>query len=266
MSWDRTGKAVTVLLVVVVGYLLVSQVVAKYDANEARGRADAAQSQADAVADPVAALCAKADEVAKVLAQRGACTAATAVKDAPRDPAPVTGAPGATGIGIARAEVGDCALTVVLDNGRRYTLRDLCGEPGKPGAPGRGIAATSIDGCFVVVTYTDTSPPARLGPLCGPPGEAGATGVKGDKGDPGESPPCLAEPTQCRGQDGAKGDKGDPGPACPDGYEQRPAVITAPDGSTYDGTACVRPDSSRPPTTPTTTTANSPQPLLPTVR
>lgn len=33
---------------------------------------------------------------------------------------------------------------------------------------------------------------------------------------------------------------GPPGPACPPGYEQRPAVITNPDGSTQPGVACVQ--------------------------
>lgn len=209
------------LLVLVVAYLLVSQVRTQVDANDAQGRASNAQAKADAVADPVDALCARGDEVARALAARGACTAAKDVKDAPREPAPVPGAKGDTGVGIARAEAGDCAVTVVLDDGRRFTVRDLCGEPGKPGEPGRGIASTVLDGCYVTVNYSDNSPPTRLGPLCGPPGEPGATGAKGDKGDPGESPPCLAEPTQCRGPAGAKGDKGDKGDPAPPAEEYR---------------------------------------------
>ncbi|WP_409186734.1 hypothetical protein F9C11_21835 [Amycolatopsis sp. VS8301801F10] len=61
-------------------------------------------------------------------------------------------------------------------------------------------------------------------------------GVAGAKGDTGE-----------QGAKGDKGDRGDPGPSCPDGYVLRDAVITAPDGSTYQGKACVDPGSSTPP-------------------
>lgn len=62
---------------------------------------------------------------------------------------------------------------------------------------------------------------------------AGASGAKGDTGD--------------TGQTGAAGPPGPPGPTCPDGYELRDAVITAPDGTTYQGKACVDPSSSAPP-------------------
>lgn len=118
-------------------------------------------------------------------------------------------------------------------------------EPAPPGAPG----ATGATGA--------------TGPM-------GPQGPKGEPGDPGVSPPCLAEPDRCRGPagepgtDGAagetgpagasgpagpKGDPGEPGPACPEGYELRDAVITAPDGSTYSGKACVDPNTSTPPST-----------------
>lgn len=113
----------------------------------------------------------------------------------------------------------------------------------------------------------------------GPMGPVGPVGPKGDKGDPGVTPPCLAEPDRCRGpvgepgaagqagtpgakgDTGAQGPKGDPGeqgpkgatgapgPTCPDGYELRDAVITAPDGTTYSGKACVDPTTSAPPST-----------------
>ncbi|MBB1154010.1 hypothetical protein [Amycolatopsis dendrobii] len=55
---------------------------------------------------------------------------------------------------------------------------------------------------------------------------------------------------QCRGKpgtDGKNGNDGAPGPACPSGFELRDAVITAPDGTTYRGKACVDPGSSAPP-------------------
>lgn len=70
---------------------------------------------------------------------------------------------------------------------------------------------------------------------------------------------CGQDSDPCRGPAGAKGDTGDTGPAgatgaagptCPDGYELRDAVITAPDQTTYQGKACVDPSSSVPPSQP----------------
>lgn len=125
--------------------------------------------------------------------------------------------------------------------------------------------------------------PGERGPVGpqGPEGPPGRDGVDGRDGADGTTPLCLAEPGQCRGADGTgvagvdgqdgrdgapgekgekgeKGDPGEPGPVCPAGYELRNAVITADDGSTYQGKACVDPGSSRPPTTTTTS-----PPLLP---
>jgi hypothetical protein len=51
------------------------------------------------------------------------------------------------------------------------------------------------------------------------------------------------------GQTGQTGKTGPPGPTCPPGYELRDAVITAPNGSTYQGKACVDPATSKPPST-----------------
>ncbi len=125
----------------------------------------------------------------------------------------------------------------------------------------------------------------------GLPGSNGRDGADGRDGKDGASPPCLTESAQCRGADGSDGADGSngadgadgqpgkdgaagtdgvngtngvngrdgaPGPACPEGYELRDAVITADDGSTYRGKACVNPASS---------TAPSPEPTgLPTLR
>lgn len=60
--------------------------------------------------------------------------------------------------------------------------------------------------------------------------------------------PCRG-PAGQKGDTGATGAAGAPGPACPDGYELRDAVITAQDGTTYSGKACVDPTSSAPPST-----------------
>lgn len=79
------------------------------------------------------------------------------------------------------------------------------GPAGKDGANGR-------DG-----------PPGRDGDD-GPPG---AGGPPGSEGQAGATPPCMAEPAQCRGGDGADGRdgqdgaQGQPGPTCPNGYTAR---------------------------------------------
>jgi hypothetical protein len=99
------------------------------------------------------------------------------------------------------------------------------GEPGPSGAPGL---------------------PGQNG-VDGAPGEPGQPGADGAPGEPG-----------ARGEPGPQGERGPPGPACPDGYEQREAVITDPDGSTRPGVACVL--AAAPPTT---TTTESTPPLLP---
>ncbi|GAB3154307.1 hypothetical protein GCM10027258_57970 [Amycolatopsis stemonae] len=80
-------------------------------------------------------------------------------------------------------------------------------------------------------------------------GQDGKNGTDGADGKDGQTPACMAEPDQCRGASGPGGPPGPPGPTCPDGYELRDAVITAPDGSTYTGKACVDPKTSAPPST-----------------
>jgi hypothetical protein len=156
-------------------------------------------------------------------------------------PAGQPGARGEPGVGIASVEPAPCAITVRLTDGRQTTAGDLCGRPGRDG---RSITGAAPAGCDVLLSWSDATT-SRVGPMCGPAGPSGTPGRDGQDGVDGQTPPCLSEPTQCRGADGDKGDQGEPGPACPGGYEPRPAVITAPDGSTYDGVACVDPDSRR---------------------
>lgn len=103
----------------------------------------------------------------------------------------------------------------------------------------------------------------------GPPGAdglPGRDGLNGRDGVDGISPPCLAEPTQCRGADGAPGAPGKdgadgaagspgapgrdgaPGPACPDGYVPiETAGATGADGTQYGrAITCVDPTSANP--------------------
>lgn len=161
----------------------------------------------------------------EVAAEMGSlCPQARAVQEAP------AAAPrdGINGVGISRVDTGDCALTIRLTDGRSDTLSDLCGEPGKDAPPSRGIASTAQDGCFVTLTYTDALS-QRLGPFCGVAGPAGKNGEKGEKGDP---PPCMSEPTQCRGPIG---------PAGQDGNPAQTQTFTLPDGRQF---SCTRDDGS----------------------
>lgn len=113
----------------------------------------------------------------------------------------------------------------------------LSGPPGPPGPKGdKGDPGASV-----------TGPPGPPGPagsaVTGPAGADGKPGTDGQDGKDGPPGPAVTGPQ------GPQGERGEPGPACPDGYEPRPAVITAADGSTYQGVACVKPDSSQPPST-----------------
>jgi hypothetical protein len=164
------------------------------------------------------------------------CAKAREVQDAP---APVV-RDGLDGVGIARVDTGECALTIRLTDGREDTLTDLCGEPGKDAPAGRGISSTEQDGCFVTLTYTDALT-QRLGPFCG------VQGPRGEKGEPGLSPPCLSEPYQCRGPIGPRGEDGNPA---------QTQTFTLPDGRTF---SCARDDGS-PDTAPTYTCSQTSPP------
>ena len=174
-------------------------------------------------ATELGSLCGKAREVQKAPAS------------APRD--------GVNGVGIARVDTGECALTIRLTDGREDTLSDLCGEPGKDAPPGRGINATAQDGCFVTVTYTDATA-QKLGPFCG---VQGPQGEPGKPGEPGQSPPCLSEPTQCRGPIGPAGEDGNPAQS---------QTFTLPDGRVF---SCAR-DTGSPDTAPTYTCTQTADP------
>lgn len=99
--------------------------------------------------------------------------------------------------------------------------RGLTGATGAPGRDGRD----GVDG-------SDGSD--GLDGSDGRPGPPGANGTNGVDGQDGVTPPCMAEPTQCRGadgedgRDGAQGPQGPPGPTCPEGY--------APESRTYNPT------------------------------
>lgn len=85
----------------------------------------------------------------------------------------------------------------------------------------------------------DKGDPGGRGPA-GTNGSNGTNGTSGTNGQDGVTPPCMAEPTQCRGADGEDGTdgqdgaQGPPGPTCPSGY--------SPASRTYDPTPLIAGD------------------------
>jgi hypothetical protein len=206
-------------------------------------RADVAEVRAEKGQDLATEVDRRCKLGGEVAAELGAlCTQAREVQEEPV----VESRDGIDGVGISRVDTGDCALTIRLTDGRSDTLSDLCGEPGKDAPPGRGIASTEQDGCFVTLTYTDALS-QRLGPFCG---IAGPQGEQGEKGEPGLSPPCMSEPTQCRGPIGERGADGNPAQS---------QTFTLPDGRTF---SCAR-DEGSPATAPTYTCTQTAPPTEP---
>lgn len=70
----------------------------------------------------------------------------------------------------------------------------------------------------------DAGSPGVPGPG-GNPGEPGEDGSDGPRGQSGDSPPCLSEPMQCRGQDGEDGAPGEPGEDGSDAVLPGPLVV-----------------------------------------
>ena len=220
-NWIAVAIAVFALLAA--GY-------AVWEPYTVRQDAAAVQSQAKGLADQVAEACAKGGEAAAELGS--ACAKAAEVKDQPPVAADVPQ--------IDHGALRQAAFTAVLDY---CAARNGC----------RGPDGATPDLNAIVTTVLARIPPPKEGEP-GRDGDAVAAVAaycgqasdpcRGPAGQKGDSPDCLKEATQCRGRDGEPGKNG---PTCPDGFELRDAVITAPDGSTYSGKACVDPASSAPP-------------------
>jgi hypothetical protein len=179
---------------------------------------------------------------------------------------------GVTAVGIVvwsvlsgQDEQGDAISSLELQADRNAVaaqqlanqVRDMGGQPVvQPPSPGeRGPAgAQGPEG-----VSGPSGPPGPIGPggpagapsSPGTAGEPGADGVQGPAGSDGAAgangAPGPAGPQGPQGPQGDTGPAGAPGPACPAGYESRPAVITAPGGSTYQGVACVDPGTEQEP-------------------
>ncbi|QYN26679.1 hypothetical protein [Amycolatopsis sp. DSM 110486] len=190
-----------------------------------RQDAAALQSQAKSLAEQVAEACAQGGPTAAALGS--ACAKAAAVKDQPpvadQASAP-TPDPTALRQAARQAVDGYCAT------------RNQC----------RGANGSSPD--FDALTDAVLAHIPR--PADGKPGpgptDAQVSSAVADYCDAHDH--CQGKPG-INGENGHNGENGKPGPTCPDGYELRDAVITAPDQTTYQGKACVDPASSTPPTT-----------------
>lgn len=148
-----------------------------------------------------------------------------------------------------RAAVEVYFLTHPLPAGREPTVAQVSTAVAEylvthPPDPGR--APTTDEIATAVVTYFEGNPVKDGAPGRAPTAAEIAAAVRSYCAPPDAPSPCRGEP-------------GTPGPPCPDGYEQRDAVATAPDGGQYSrAKTCVDPASSQPPTTSPTT-----PPLLP---
>lgn len=238
---------IALLALAAAGYAVWGQV-------SATSAQQAAEKQAKEVADPVAALCASDPTIyAKLSADSRArwdraCTKAAEVQQSQ------TPAPGPT----------DAQVAAAVDS----WLRAHPPAPGQPATP--AMVATAV------AEYLTAHPPApgraptgqeiaaaasayiaaHAADFQGPTGERGANGQDATDAQVSAAVAsyCAAHnncagPTGATGPTGPAGQDGKVGPTCPAGYELRDALITAPDGTTYRGKACVDPSSSQPPST-----------------
>lgn len=236
------------------GWLVWGQLTAADETAEAQQQATSAEQEKRWTAAQFVQACRTVDEDTSD-ELREACRLAAQVANTPR-PQPKDGA---DGVGIASVSPGDCRVSILLTDGRSYTVDRLCGADGDDGADGRGITSTATEGCFVRVTYSDSAS-QRLGPFCGPQGPPGQDGADGADG---QTPPCMSEPSQCRGPVGPAGPPGEDGQDGVDGADgQPPAGWTWTDAAGREQ-SCTR-DADSPDEAPTyTCTAEPPQTGVP---
>jgi len=162
-GWTGIKTAILVLLVFAVGYLLVSNINSKLSANKAG-------AQAQAVAQPVDALCAQGGPIAEELHRRGACSAAAQVQQSPAVAPVTTAVPGPAGRGItATAVEADGHLRITYTDGITEDKGVVIGKAGAAGAAGRGIVSTAIRDGHLVLSYSDSTS-EDVGQVVGPPG------------------------------------------------------------------------------------------------
>lgn len=176
----------------------------------------------------------------------------------PPGPAGATGPSGPAGRGITGTAISSGHLYVSYTDGVTEDKGQVVGKDGSAGTDGRGITGSTVASGHLILSYSDNTT-QDAGQVVGQDGAKGDPG-RGVKSMDGSSGHLVVTYDDGTTQDvgplpvGPAGPKGDPGPACPAGYEQHEAVITANDGTKYDGVACVKPD--------TATTTTTPPPLL----
>ncbi|MBB4689835.1 hypothetical protein [Amycolatopsis jiangsuensis] len=226
MRPSRTSLIAIVLAVVALGgaaWATLAPLAVRQDAAEV-------QSQARTLAEQVADACARGGETAVELGS--ACAKADEVKDQPNvaEPAATTTDPAA------------------LRSAARTAVESYCAA--RNGCRGANGETPDFDALTSAVLARIPAPADGTDGKRGPgPSDAQVSSAVADYCDAHDQ--CRG-PAGAQGTPGINGHDGAAGPACPDGYELRDAVITAPDQTTYSGKACVDPSSSTPPTDPPT--------------
>lgn len=194
--------SIAAILIVVLGLLAWTV----WSINSTQKEADDAASNANALADEVAAAC--ADGSVKVDG-RDICAKAKQVKKDVDEPAAAgpAGPVGPRGLPGPRSTVPGPAGQPG-DDGQDSDIPGPAGDPGEPGNPGAPGEDSDIPG--------PVGEPGSAGEpgAAGEPGQAGAPGTKGDpgpKGDKGEKGDSVTGPPGPKGEPGSKGEPGNTG-------------------------------------------------------
>lgn len=229
--WLYVGGLAVVLGIGVLAFLWLAQ---RQEIGQLRDSGNTTASQAQQLAQQVRSM--------------GGTPVVTPATPGPQGPV------GATGPGPTQAQIDDAVAAYLAAHPP---------DAGKPATP--AMVATAVAEYLTANPPTPGRPPtaqeiataaadyisAHSAQFTGPTGAAGKDATDAQVVAAVDAY-CTAHdkcagPAGATGKTGATGATGPPGPTCPSGYELRDAVITAPDGSTYQGKACVDPVTSKPP-------------------
>lgn len=173
--YQRPWRSVTLVLVLAVCFVVVQQVISRYEAN-------VATDTARELAAPVDRLCRDDPSVAREIGESSCDVAAdvrreSTVVAAPRDGTNgrdgMNGADGPAGRGVAGTAVADGRLLVTYTDGQHVDLGPVVGATGPTGAVGRGVVGATVDEAGqLIVTYTDGTSSA-VGRVVGVRGDVG---------------------------------------------------------------------------------------------
>lgn len=220
---------VTVITAVLAAIAVAAAIWATVGPFIVRKDATQLQQQTTSLAQRVSEACAKGGAAAAELGPDGTCAKAAELQDQPpvAQPAEVAVDPGA------------------LRQAARSAVAEYCAAPNQPcrGSDGSSPPFDAIvDAVVAKIPAPKDGRDGRDAPA--PDWAAQVAAYCGQASEPCRGP---AGTNGADGKDGRDGVDGQPGPTCPEGYELRDAVITARDGTTYSGKACVDPASSAPP-------------------